>query len=81
MIILVIFSKILLKCKNVKQANKPSLKTNVDLTAKLSKATLKYIACFLTGRKLITIHNILIYLSCIKIAYNNNKKHNLFGNL
>ena len=37
-------SKILLKCKNsIKQASKPSLKTNVNLTEKLSKANLKYI--------------------------------------
>ena len=37
-------SKILLKCKNsFKQASKPSLKTNVNLTEKLSKANLKYI--------------------------------------
>ena len=37
-------SKILLKCKNsFKQVSKPSLKTNVNLTEKLSKANLKYI--------------------------------------
>ena len=31
-----------------------------------------YLSIFLTGRILITIYNIFKYLSCIKIAYDNN---------
>ena len=33
-----------------------------------------FVWIFLTGRILITIYDILKYLSCIKIAYNNNNK-------
>ena len=36
---------------------------------------LSFFFFFLTGRILITIYNILKYLSCIKIAYNNNNNN------
>ena len=76
------FLKIHLKCKKYyNQANKHSLKMNLNLTAKLSKATLKYIDILRAQNKVLRVISYKFFMEQSEPLYNQLKTNSLNENI